>query len=99
MAESGEREIELLRERFGAAWARNRQRIAGNRRFWALVEPYRPPTRLMPLLLLNVAAFYTGVVAAAITEQLYKVSFRFRFLVLGLHFCPVEMQSSCVLCV
>ncbi|CAM6113603.1 unnamed protein product [Calypogeia fissa] len=26
----------------------------------------------MPLLLLNVAAFYTGVVGAAITEQLYK---------------------------
>ncbi|CAM6113595.1 unnamed protein product [Calypogeia fissa] len=72
MANIGQQGDEGWRERLSEAWATRRLRIAENCRFWALVEPYRPPPRLMPLLLLNVAAFYTGVVGAAITEQLYK---------------------------
>jgi hypothetical protein len=38
------------------------------------VEPYRPPRSFAPLVGTYVAAFYTAVVAAALTEQLYKVS-------------------------
>jgi hypothetical protein len=41
---------------------------------WDMVEPYRPPRSFAPLIGTYVAAFYTGVVGAAITEQLYKVS-------------------------
>ncbi|GAQ85988.1 hypothetical protein KFL_002640095 [Klebsormidium nitens] len=33
---------------------------------------YERPRSLTPLLLLNVVGFYSGVVAAALTEQLYK---------------------------
>lgn len=39
---------------------------------WDMVEPYRRPRSLIPLVSLNIAAFYTGVIGAAITEQLYK---------------------------
>ncbi|BAF18094.1 uncharacterized protein At4g29660 [Oryza sativa Japonica Group] len=39
---------------------------------WDMVEPYRPPRSFAPLIGTYVAAFYTGVVASAITEQLYK---------------------------
>lgn len=35
---------------------------------------YERPRPLTPLLLLNIVGFYSGVVAAALTEQLYKVS-------------------------
>jgi hypothetical protein len=41
---------------------------------WDMVEPYRPPRSFAPLVGTYVAAFYTAVVAAALTEQLYKVS-------------------------
>jgi hypothetical protein len=41
---------------------------------WDMVEPYRPPRSFAPLVGTYVAAFYTGVVGAAVTEQLYKVS-------------------------
>ncbi|KAL2608267.1 hypothetical protein R1flu_026840 [Riccia fluitans] len=54
------------------AWTRRRQRSADSRRLWALVEPYRPPPRVTPLLVLNVVGFYSGLIAAAVTEQLYK---------------------------
>jgi hypothetical protein len=40
---------------------------------WDMVEPYRPPRSFAPLVGTYVAAFYTGVVGAAVTEQLYKV--------------------------
>ena len=40
---------------------------------WDMVEPYRPPRSFKPLVGTYVAAFYTAVVAAALTEQLYKV--------------------------
>eukprot|EP01018_Ginkgo_biloba_P013794 Gb_25166 [translate_table: standard] len=40
---------------------------------WDMIEPYQRPKSLVPLVSLNIAAFYTGVVGAAITEQLYKV--------------------------
>ncbi|CAM0954237.1 unnamed protein product [Alopecurus aequalis] len=39
---------------------------------WDMVEPYRPPRSFAPLVGTYVAAFYTAVVAAALTEQLYK---------------------------
>jgi hypothetical protein len=35
---------------------------------------YERPRSLKPLLFVNIAGFYGGVVAAALTEQLYKVS-------------------------
>jgi hypothetical protein len=41
---------------------------------WDMVEPYRPPRSFTPLVGTYVAAFYTGVIGAAVTEQLYKVS-------------------------
>jgi hypothetical protein len=40
---------------------------------WDMVEPYRPPRSFAPLIGTYVAAFYTGVVGAAVTEQLCKV--------------------------
>ncbi|KAF8727406.1 hypothetical protein HU200_019011 [Digitaria exilis] len=39
---------------------------------WDMVEPYRPPRSFAPLVGTYVAAFYTGVIGAAVTEQLYK---------------------------
>ncbi|XP_021903782.1 uncharacterized protein At4g29660 [Carica papaya] len=39
---------------------------------WDMVEPYRRPKSFTPLVTIYVAAFYTGVIGAAITEQLYK---------------------------
>ncbi|XP_074571969.1 uncharacterized protein At4g29660 [Curcuma longa] len=39
---------------------------------WDMIEPYRPPKSFTPLILVYVAAFYTGVIGSAITEQLYK---------------------------
>lgn len=40
---------------------------------WDMIEPYRRPKSFTPLVSIYVAAFYTGVIAAAINEQLYKV--------------------------
>lgn len=40
---------------------------------WNMVEPYTRPKSFTPVVTIYVAAFYTGVVGAAITEQLYKV--------------------------
>ncbi|XP_031388743.1 uncharacterized protein At4g29660 isoform X1 [Punica granatum] len=39
---------------------------------WTMVDPYRRPKSFTPLVTIYVAAFYTGVIGAAITEQLYK---------------------------
>ncbi|XP_014660439.2 uncharacterized protein At4g29660 [Setaria italica] len=39
---------------------------------WDMVEHYRPPRSFAPLVGTYVAAFYTGVIGAAVTEQLYK---------------------------
>ncbi|KAL4273805.1 hypothetical protein GQ457_13G029740 [Hibiscus cannabinus] len=39
---------------------------------WDMLEPYRRPKSFTPLVTIYIAAFYTGVVGAAITEQLYK---------------------------
>ncbi|KAK9131017.1 hypothetical protein Sjap_011504 [Stephania japonica] len=39
---------------------------------WDSIERYRRPTSFIPIVLVYTAAFYTGVVGAAITEQLYK---------------------------
>ncbi|KAG6543663.1 hypothetical protein Mapa_014846 [Marchantia paleacea] len=66
--ESNEQRRSGLRE----AWARRIHSSAECRRLWALVNPYRRLPRLMPLLRLNVVGFYTGLVAAAVMEQLYK---------------------------
>ena len=42
---------------------------------WDMVEQYRRPKTFTPLVMVYVPAFYTGVIGAAITEQLYKVQF------------------------
>ncbi|KAB2039658.1 hypothetical protein ES319_D02G026700v1 [Gossypium barbadense] len=39
---------------------------------WDMLEPYRRSKSFTPLVTIYVAAFYTGVIGAAITEQLYK---------------------------
>ncbi|KAL2939205.1 hypothetical protein RDABS01_007712 [Bienertia sinuspersici] len=44
---------------------------------WDMIEPYRRPKSFTPLVTIYVAAFYTGVIGAAITEQLYKASSKF----------------------
>ncbi|KAJ8750895.1 hypothetical protein K2173_016076 [Erythroxylum novogranatense] len=42
---------------------------------WDMIQPYRRPRSFTPLVTVYIGAFYTGVVAAAITEQLYKEKF------------------------
>ncbi|KAI3978230.1 hypothetical protein MKX01_013061 [Papaver californicum] len=37
-----------------------------------MIDPYRRPKSFKPLIMIYVAAFYTGVIGSAITEQLYK---------------------------
>ncbi|XP_020596668.1 uncharacterized protein At4g29660 [Phalaenopsis equestris] len=39
---------------------------------WDMIEPYRRPKSFTPLVIIYVAAFYTGVIGSAIMEQLYK---------------------------
>ncbi|WJZ97803.1 hypothetical protein VitviT2T_016380 [Vitis vinifera] len=39
---------------------------------WNQIDPYRRPKSFTPLVSIYIAAFYTGVIGAAITEQLYK---------------------------
>ncbi|KAL0374476.1 UNVERIFIED_CONTAM: hypothetical protein Sradi_3363300 [Sesamum radiatum] len=39
---------------------------------WDMIEPYRRPKSFTPLVTIYICAFYTGVIGAAITEQLYK---------------------------
>uniref|UniRef100_A0A2P2N3G4 Embryo defective 2752 protein n=1 Tax=Rhizophora mucronata TaxID=61149 RepID=A0A2P2N3G4_RHIMU len=39
---------------------------------WDIVEPYSRPKSFTPMVVIYTAAFYTGVIAAALTEQLYK---------------------------
>ncbi|KAG6482921.1 hypothetical protein ZIOFF_059560 [Zingiber officinale] len=39
---------------------------------WDMIEPYRRPKSFTPLMVVYVAAFYTGIIGSAITEQLYK---------------------------
>ncbi|KAL9249217.1 hypothetical protein AKJ16_DCAP05965 [Drosera capensis] len=39
---------------------------------WDMVDPYRRPKSFTSLVTIYIAAFYTGVIGAAITEQLYK---------------------------
>ncbi|GER42603.1 calcium-dependent lipid-binding family protein [Striga asiatica] len=41
---------------------------------WDMIEPYRRPKSFMPLVTIYICAFYTGVIGAAITEQLYKAA-------------------------
>ncbi|KAG2626103.1 uncharacterized protein At4g29660-like [Panicum virgatum] len=75
-------QIARARERGGEAAAMSRHfwRWYADRQFhkwektvlWDMVEPYRPPRSFAPLVGTYVAAFYTGVVGAAVTEQLYK---------------------------
>ncbi|CAJ1781788.1 unnamed protein product [Sphenostylis stenocarpa] len=43
---------------------------------WDMVEPYRRPKSFTPLVTIYIAAFYSGVIGAAITEQLYKLHVR-----------------------
>ena len=47
---------------------------------WNMVEPYTRPKSFTPVVTTYIAAFYTGVVGAAITEQLYKVFLLFSVL-------------------
>lgn len=50
---------------------------------WDMIEPYRRPKSFTPLVLTYVSAFYTGVIGAAMTEQLYKV--------------PLQILGFCIL--
>ncbi|TYH26877.1 hypothetical protein ES288_A02G024500v1 [Gossypium darwinii] len=47
--------------------------------FWDMLEPYRRPKSFTPLVTIYVAAFYTGVIGAAITEQLYKFFYQEKY--------------------
>jgi hypothetical protein len=60
---------------------------------WDMVEPYRRPKSFTPVVVTYVAAFYTGVIGAAITEQRYKVLFPFQFCVslFSLLFCLFQL--------
>ncbi|KAK6248682.1 hypothetical protein QUC31_020247 [Theobroma cacao] len=40
---------------------------------WDMLEPYRRPKSFTPLVTIYIAAFYTGVIGSAITEQRYKL--------------------------
>ncbi|CAN7070415.1 unnamed protein product, partial [Brassica oleracea var. botrytis] len=42
---------------------------------WEMIEPYRRPKTFKAWFTIYVAAFYTGVIGAAVTEQLYKFDF------------------------
>eukprot|EP00249_Psilotum_nudum_P014447 c24829_g1_i2 orf=755-1045(+) len=57
---------------FWRALARRIELNMEKRYLWDLVEPYQRPRPLAPFLLINVAGFYTGLVTAAVSEQLYK---------------------------
>ncbi|KAI3711567.1 hypothetical protein L1987_70106 [Smallanthus sonchifolius] len=39
---------------------------------WTMVDPFKRQKSFTPLVTIYIAAFYTGVIGAAITEQLYK---------------------------
>ncbi|KAL6533990.1 hypothetical protein OROHE_013823 [Orobanche hederae] len=39
---------------------------------WDMIEPYRRPKPFTPLVTIYICAFYTGVIGATITEQLYR---------------------------
>ncbi|XWS26707.1 hypothetical protein CRYUN_Cryun26dG0053400 [Craigia yunnanensis] len=39
---------------------------------WLMLKRYRRPKSFNPLLTIYIAAFYTGLMSAAITEQLYN---------------------------
>lgn len=41
---------------------------------WDMIDPYRRPKSFKPLVTIYIAAFYTGVIGSAITEQLHKVN-------------------------
>lgn len=56
---------------------------------WDMMEPYKKPKSFTPLVTIYIAAFYTGVIGSAITEQLYKV----RFHHFPLQFSPQLFQS------
>ncbi|GER42601.1 glutamate receptor ionotropic, partial [Striga asiatica] len=46
---------------------------------WDMIEPYRRPKSFTPLVTIYISAFYTGVICAAITEQLYKVKLQQKY--------------------
>jgi hypothetical protein len=69
----GEKPNKMIGESLWRLLARRTEARLEREQMWDALEPYERPKSLTPLLLLNVAAFYTGVVAAAITEQLHKV--------------------------
>ncbi len=69
----GEKPNKMIGESLWRLLARRREAKLEREQMWDALEQYERPKSLTPFLLLNVAAFYTGVVAAAITEQLHKV--------------------------
>jgi hypothetical protein len=69
----GDEPNKMLGESLWRWWARRTQARLDRDQLWDMVEPYSRPKPILPLVLLNIAAFYTGVVAAAVTEQLHKV--------------------------
>jgi hypothetical protein len=55
----------MLGESLWRWWARRTQARLDRDQLWDMVEPYSRPKRILPLALLNIAAFYTGVDGAA----------------------------------
>ncbi|KAF3625339.1 putative GATA transcription factor 22-like [Capsicum annuum] len=64
---------------------------------WDMVEPFRRPKTFTPIVTIYICAFYTGVIGAAITEQLYKLmdhcSSSSQFLVFLL--VPCHLRNFC----
>ena len=69
----GDAPNKMLGESLWRWWARRTDARLNREQLWDMVEPYERPKSMTPLVLINVVAFYSGVVAAAVTEQLHKV--------------------------
>lgn len=70
----GDKPNKMLGESLWQWWARRTEDRLSRNQLWDVVEPYQRPKPVAPLAVLNIVAFYSGVVAAAVTEQMHKVS-------------------------
>ncbi|XP_024393339.1 uncharacterized protein At4g29660 isoform X2 [Physcomitrium patens] len=77
----GDKPNKMLGESLWQWWARRTEDRLSRNQLWDVVEPYQRPKPIAPLAVLNIVAFYSGVVAAAVTEQMHKID-RFDFSVL-----------------
>lgn len=68
----GDKPNKMLGESLWQWWARRTEDRLSRNQLWDVVEPYQRPKPIAPLAVLNIVAFYSGVVAAAVTEQMHK---------------------------